>query len=349
MIVQVMSVKNKEYWEKRSVGLKKNQLEKCAKYYNNLEKNFTLAMKNIERDIYNWYMRFAENNEITYVEAKQLLNSRELKEFRWTVKEYIKYGKENAVNELWIKQLENASARVHIKRLEALKLQLQQHIEVLYGNEIDGLENIMKDIYKDSYYNNVFNLGKTIGISNSFSALNMNKIEKVLRQPWTPDGTNFSKRVWGKHRPELINFLERELTQSIIRGENPKVLINKLAKKFNTSKSQAANVLFTESAFFASESTKDCFNSLDVEEFQIIATLDLRTSEICQDMDNKVFNMEDYIIGSTAPPFHPRCRTTTAPYFDDDIGQRIARDKDGKRHYVPNNMSYIEWYGKYIE
>ncbi len=338
---------NKKYWAKRSVQLKESQLNKGIKYYKDLEKQYTIAMKRIERDIYNWYMRFAENNEISYVEAKQLLNSKELKELRWNVKEYIKRGRENAVNEIWIKQLENASAKVHVSRLESLKLQLQQHIEVLYGNEIDGLENFMKDIYKDNYYRIAFDIGKTIGLTSSFQALDTRKIEKVISRPWTPDGLNFSKRVWGKHRPELINFLNTELTQSIIRGENPKVLINKLAKKFNSSKSQAANVLFTESAFFASESTKDCFNSLDVEEFQIIATLDLKTSEICQDMDNKVFNMDDFIIGSTAPPFHPRCRTTTAPFFDDDIGERAARGKDRKVYYLPNNISYKEWIKQY--
>lgn len=44
----------------------------------------------------------------------------------------VPYGEQNAIDGAWMKQLENASARVHISRLEALKLQLQQQAEVLY-------------------------------------------------------------------------------------------------------------------------------------------------------------------------------------------------------------------------
>ena len=63
-------------------------------------------------------------------EAKKLLSTKELKEFRWDVKEYIKYGRENDMNQMWMKELENASARVHINRLEALRIRTQQAAEV---------------------------------------------------------------------------------------------------------------------------------------------------------------------------------------------------------------------------
>ena len=75
----------------------------------------------------------------------------ELKEFRWTVEEYIAKGKENAISGEWIRQLENASARVHISRLESLKINLQNQCEVLFGNQVDGLDKTLTSIYKDSY------------------------------------------------------------------------------------------------------------------------------------------------------------------------------------------------------
>ncbi|HDF2473476.1 TPA: phage head morphogenesis protein, partial [Clostridioides difficile] len=120
---------------------------KSIKYYLELEKQYKLAMSNIEKDILIWYNRFTENEGISLLEAKKLLNTRELEEFKWSVEEYIKYGKENAINQKWMKELENASARVHITRLEALKLQIQQQVEVLYGNELDGIDKLMRDIY----------------------------------------------------------------------------------------------------------------------------------------------------------------------------------------------------------
>ncbi|MDL0337331.1 minor capsid protein [Clostridioides difficile] len=341
-------MKHKDYWRKRFEQLEEAQNNKSVKYYLELEKQYKLAMNSIEKDILAWYNRFAKNEGISLLEAKKLLNTRELEEFKWSVEEYIKYGKENAINQKWMKELENASARVHITRLEALKLQIQQQVEVLYGNELDGIDKLMRDIYTSGYYHTAFNIQQGIGVGWSLMALDANRVNKIISKPWTSDGLNFSERIWGKHKPALINELHTKLTQSIIRGENPKVLVNEFSKKFNVSKSQARNLIMTESAFFASASRKDCFNNLDVEKYEIIATLDLKTSNICRELDGKVFDMKDYQVGITAPPFHPRCRTTTAPWFEDEEGYRTARGEDGKTYYVPSSMKYKEWYEKYI-
>ena len=58
---------------------------------------------------------------------------------------------------------------------------------------------------------------------------------------------------------------------------------------------------------------------------------------------------ELFAIGVTAPPFHPWCRGTTAPYFDDmdDIAERWARDPEtGKTYTVPGSMTYKQWAAK---
>ncbi|MBH7818108.1 polymorphic toxin type 50 domain-containing protein, partial [Clostridioides difficile] len=198
-------------------------------------------------------------------------------------------------------------------------------------------------------YHTAFNVQQGVNVGWSLMSLDTNRINKVISKPWTSDGLNFSERIWGKHRPALINELHTKLTQSIIRGENPKNLVNDFAKSFNVSKSQAKNLIMTESAFFASASRKDCFNDLDVEKYEIIATLDLRTSNICRELDGKVFDMKDYQVGITAPPFHCRCRTTTAPWFEDEEGYRAAKGEDGKTYYVPSSMKYNEWYEKYVK
>jgi SPP1 gp7 family putative phage head morphogenesis protein len=84
---------------------------------------------------------------------------------------------------------------------------------------------------------------------------------------------------------------------------------------------------------------------LEIEKYQVLATLDMETCSKCADMDLKVFDIKDYKEGVTAPPFHPWCRCTTIPYFDDNLefGERAARNTDGKTYYVPKNISYKEW------
>ena len=88
-----------------------------------------------------------------------------------------------------------------------------------------------------------------------------------------------------------------------------------------------------------------------MEEFEIVATLDSHTSDICREMDGKHFLMKDFQPGVTAPPFHVWCRSTTVPYFDDEwgrSGERAARGEDGKTYHVPGDMKYADWKEQYI-
>ena len=60
--------------------------------------------------------------------------------------------------------------------------------------------------------------------------------------------------------------------------------------------------------------------------------------------------MSEYQVGVTAPPFHPWCRGTTAPYYEDmkDVGDRFARDGEGKGYSVPRDMKFTDWKEKYV-
>lgn len=340
-------MRHSDYWRKRFEQLEEAQLNKGAKYYAELERQYKLASKSIEEQIASWYVRFAKNNEISYAEAKVLLNSKELKEFRWTIEEYIAKGKENAISGEWIKQLENASARVHVNRLESLMLQLQHQCEVLYGNQVDGIDKTVKNIYSDSYYRTAYEIQKGLNVGYDLNKLNEGQLKTIISKPWTADGKNFTARCW-TDKSKLVETLHTELTQAIIRGDAPDKAIKTIAQKFETSKSNAGRLVMTESAFFASTAQEDCFNELGVEKYEIVATLDSHTSPRCQSLDGKVFDMKDYKVSVTAPPFHCWCRTVTAPYFDDD-SSRAARGKDGKTYYVPSSMKYEEWRNTFID
>ncbi|GEM_PF-1367225 len=343
-----MAPKSSGYWQQRFNLLQEAQLKKGQEYYYELEKQYIKASNSIEKEIAVWYQRFADNNQITLLDAKKLLNSKELKEFRWTVEEYIKYGQENAINQQWMTQLENASARVHISRLEALKLQLQQQVEVLYGNQTDGIDKLAKSIYADGYYHSAFEIQKGFNLGWSLQALNDKQIEAVISKPWTNDGLTFKDRCW-TNKTQLVNAVHTQLTQTIMRGDAPDKAIKNIAKQFDVSKNKAGRLVMTESAFFASNSQKDCFNDLFVERYEIVATLDMHTSEMCQELDGKIFDMKDYESGVTAPPFHCWCRTVTVPSFDDNYTERVARSVDGKTYYVSSDMKYKDWYAKTIK
>ena len=338
---------NKDYWKKRFIALENANNKKTAEYYSNVEKQFRQANKKIDAEILTWYKRFAINNDVSLPEAKKLLKANELKELHWDVNEYIKRGKENAINQQWLKELENASSKKHITRLEALKLQLRQQVEDLYnGQEID-FSKFSSDLYKNNYYHTAYEIQKGFNIGYDLQSYNKNQLEKVISGTWGADKSNFSGRIW-KHKTDLINTLNNEITLNIIKGKSPDEAINNIARKFNVNKNKAGRLVMTESSFIANTAQKDCYKDLDVEKYEIVATLDSHTSKLCQDLDGTVFKLSDYEVGSTAPPFHPYCRSCTCPYFSDNYGERVARDENGEVYYVPSDMKYHDWYSKFV-
>ena len=337
------------YWKKRMEHIEDMNHSKGIAYTQHIDKQFRIAQKNIEQKIDYWYARLADNNEISLSAARKLLAADELEDFHLTVEEYIKKGEALDYDPRWAKQLENASAKVHISRLEALKMQMQQECEVLFGGMADGLDDTLTDIYTSGYYHTAYEYMKGNGVGWAFNRLDNRRIKKALETCWTNDGSTFTARCW-KNKQKLVNELNTILTQNIIRGESPQKAIQLLSKRMKVSRFNAGRLIMTESAFFNAQSQHDCYKDLDVEKFEFVATLDSSTSEICRDMDGKVFKMSEYEVGVNAPPLHCFCRSCTVPYFDDDTDSvRSARNAEGKIYNVPANMTYREWEKSFLD
>lgn len=342
---------NAEYWKLRFEQLEQAQNQKGMKAYADIERQYKEAQKQLEGQIARWYQRFATNNGISLAEARQYLKGADLKEFKWDVQEYIKYGQDNALNSGWMKELENASAKYHISKLEALKVQTQHSLEVMYAKQFGTMHGALSDAFESGYYHTAYELQHGFNVGWDIAGLDQAQIEKVLAKPWAADGYNFSERIWG-NKNKLISEVHNELSRNIMLGADPQKAIDSLAKKMNTSKNNAGRLVMTEEAYFSSAAQKDCFDSLGVEQYEIVATLDSHTSDICRHLDGKHFPMKDYQPGVTAPPFHVYCRSTTVPYFDEqfDIGERAARDEEtGKTYYIPDDMNYQEWKETFVD
>ncbi len=337
------------YWKDRFIELEKSSYKKGYQAYKNIEESLIKAQREIEKQIEAWYGRFAVNNSLDIHDAKLLLNSKELEEFKWDVKQYIAAGRENAINLRWMKELENASAKFHVTRLQALKLRLQQEVELVFGNQVDKLDKTLRDVFAENYYQTIFEVQKGFNVGFPIDRVDETLLDKLISKPWARDGKNFSARIWG-NRDKLVNELQNELIQNVFLGRPPKKLIERFANKFNTQKSNAARLVMTEVAFFHTVSQKKAFEELNIKQYEVVAVLDSKTSPICQDFDGQVFSLKDMEIGVNAPPFHPRCRSIIVPYYDDyGVGERVATDRDGNTIYIPSNMRYKDWKRQYID
>lgn len=331
-------------WGKRFADLENERTKSVKGKVDTLINEYDESISTIEREIGAFFLRYAKKDKITYAEAKRMLTSSELKSFKFVLQKFIA----QANDPKWKKVLEQLNARYRISRLEMLLVILQNEVERLAYLQEETVKSTAKEDYTEQYYHSLFLLQLGLGVGGKVEPVSEHTIEKLLKKDWAVDGLTFNERIKSVSE-KLKKELETTLIQGFTRNDHPQKIVDTIVKKFKITRSNAERLVMTEHAYFCSSATRDSFESLGVEKYEILATLDLRTSEICRSMDGKVFPLSEYRIGVTAHPFHPRCRTTEIPYFEDlKEGQRIARDKYGKNILVPRTMKYSEWHEKFV-
>ena len=340
-----------KYWAERFEQLTEAELRKADDLSAEMVKEYRQTAQDLNDDIQRWYARFAAENKMSLAEARRVLTGRELAEFRWTVDEYIKYAKKADLSEAYIQKLKNASARVHIDRLEAIRMQMAQHIEKLAAKGNARLTDVLRDIYPDAQMRTAYEVQKKKGFE-PFARIPEADVDRILKKPWVSDGLNFSDRIW-RDKERLLNTLQGELTRGLIRGEPYGKIAQRIAGRMGVARSAAARLVETEAAFFSSRGQLDAFRDLGVEQYEFVATLDSRTSETCREMDGKVLPLSEFKPGITAPPLHCHCRSTTCPYFDDEFTEgetRPARDPEtGKTVQVDSKLTYENWKSIFVD
>lgn len=248
----------------------------------------------------------------------------------------------------WLRKLENASARFHISRLEAIQTAIQQQLELLYGNQVDSLDALLRKVVGNGYTHTAFEVQKGVGLGWDITGLDQKKLETLLSKPWTTDGRTFRDRCW-LNKNDLVGSVSKSLTQGLLRGDSPAKITTAIQKQFGVHRCKAGRLVNTETTYFNAAATKECYKDLDVETVEIIETLDSHTCSICGGLDGKLIPISQYQPGVTVPPFHPNCRGTTAPAIDPKYaGERAARNADGNVYYVPANMKYADWVQTFV-
>lgn len=340
-------MKPAEYWRRRSEEVAARQFAKSDAYLAELAKEYARATEEIRRAIEIFYQRYAENGQVSMAEARRQLSGEELRRFKMTLEEFIAKAKDNADGR-WTKQLNEVYYRVRVSRYEALLTEIQHYVEILVGSRQRRIGELLGEVYEDTYYRTIYEIQRGTGFGVTFAKIDQDALEMVLGTEFA--GSNWSKRIWSD-RDKLVTELRTKLAQAFIRGDSVERVARDLAERMRVSYSNAERLVQTEAAFFVHQATWDGYKASGVvRKYEILATLDHRTSEICRSMDGRIFSLNEREVGVNYPPFHPRCRTTVVPYFDDEInfGERIARDKKGRVYYVPGDMTYDEWYARYV-
>lgn len=341
-------MRNADYWRGRFSILEDSAHREAQRTIQDMEKLYLDAQRSVQKEIESWYARFAVNNQISLTDARKWLTAGQLEEFHWSVEQYIKIGEQAGLDAAWLKKLENASTRFHIFRLEAVQTGIQQQLELLYGNQVDSLDALLKKVVGNGYTHTAFEVQKGVGLGWDITGLDQKKLETLLSKPWTTDGRTFRDRCW-LNKNDLVGSVSKSLTQGLLRGDSPAKITTAIQKQFGVHRYKAGRLVNTETTYFNAVATKECYKDLDVEMVEIIETLDSHTCSICGGLDGTVIPISQYEPGVTVPPFHPNCRGTTAPAIGPKYaGERAARNADGDVYYVPANMKYADWVQTFV-
>nr|WP_314516028.1 minor capsid protein [uncultured Peptostreptococcus sp.] len=332
------------YWIKRALERSRADIRSADEVVKTINDAFYNCLKEIEKEISVLYYRYAEDNELDYDLANKLLTGDEYKSFRMGLEEYM-----DLIDSPEIQlELNTLSTRSRISHLEETFFNIQKQIDKAYIYQHEAVESLMKESLQTNYHRVIFDIGVATGetVVKDFHKLTIGEIVKEFERPWS--GKNFSERIW-RNRAKLKDALEEEIVKMAISGADCTQAIESVAKKMDVSKRAAATLVHTEQAYFSSLGTLKAYSEMGVDKYIYVATLDLRTSDICRDLDHEVFSIKDAQAGVNYPPMHPRCRSTTAPYTGAMEGTRTARDMFNNEVKVDKSLSYKEWHKKYVE
>lgn len=338
-----------EYWKKRYEEEMERVMHQADGPKKDLRKYADTVIRRLEKDINDWYQRYANENGMSLADAKKQLDARELKAFNMDLEEYRAIAERDELSEAHKKMLKQASARQQLDRVQELYINTVQELESWAKYQDSTISDLLSNVYESSNYRAAWMTQSMKGEYGKYGQVDHRTIQRIIDSPWTPDGKNFSARIWD-NRKQLATSLQNDFIQALIAGDGTATMSEAIAKRMNTSYNNANRLVETELARVHSQAFMDCMDELDIDAVEILATLDGKTSPICRRMDGKYVRCKDAKPGVTIPPFHCHCRSTTVPYIPAVYGsERAARDpKTGKTVFVDGELDYGEWKKRYI-
>ncbi len=342
------------YWEQRaldSIGRMESAVNGALP---ELVKSFEDTRQELQKEIDAFYGRYARNNAVTLEEAQKVLSLSELREFKGNLKNYEKLARDSIGT--FNLQVDNLSVKARITRLQALETQCDAVLQKLYQAQRRLVERTATDVFTEEYYRSQFAIEQYTGFQFQFSAPATAVIQRVLKEP--VQGADISTRLWRQDIDTGFR-IRQTLNQMFITGKPPQYFAEELQKAIGAvrtnpdgtpggtgKKYEAYRLLYNESAYASGQANLESYKADGLDEYEIIATLDFKTSDICREQDSKHYPVDQAVTGETFPPFHVNCRTTTAPYIPDlkNIkSTRMARDPETGKSVRVEKQSYEKW------
>jgi SPP1 gp7 family putative phage head morphogenesis protein len=113
------------------------------------------------------------------------------------------------------------------------------------------------------------------------------------------------------------------LSSSMLSGQGVMKTSRILRDRMDVGFFDAKRLVATETNYMHGQGELQSYIDDGIGQYEYVAILDSRTSDICRSLDGEIFNTEDAQVGENYPPMHVFCRSTTVAYFEGTTLSRI--------------------------
>lgn len=344
-----MPKKSNTYWERRKAQNMFDYMADAERTANEISALYLKASRHISAELDAIFERYQKKHHLSEAEAYRLLNQLHDKTSINELKEALRADKADRTKANILAELESPAYQARLERLRQTQNQLDLTMQNVYQQEKLKNTSHYVDLANQAYYKSIFDIQQRTGLGFSFNVVDAKSIDRVINSKWS--GENYSKRIW-RNTQALAQDLKEELLINLVTGRTDREAAEIIQNKFASGASEARRLVRTESNNLANQMEMKSYEECDIEWYLYVATLDLRTSFKCRELDGKRFKVSEQQPGKNCPPMHPWCRSTTiCDITEEELAgmERRARDPvTGKTEKVPATMTYDEWYKKHV-
>lgn len=304
-----------EYSSKRQKELWDNLEKDEAKLIEKLTQFYKEESHKLGKEIAEYFARYGKDNVIEYRSLLTRLSSADRKllyeRFDDFIEKYPQY-----------KHLTDVRKSVYkLTRLEGLNESIKLQQLEIGAKEVDRLHDYLVDLYGDTYYE----MADSMGFGRTMLSFDKESAELLINKKWTQQ-KDYSDRIW-ENKSKLISYLTNDFKTSIIRGDSFNRVVKQMSERFvNRSRADIKRIVRTEGTRINNEAMMKTFDDSKLyDEYEYVAVIDRKTSDVCKDLDGEIFKLKDREVGINFPPMHVNCRSSFSMVIPDDYVDRYEK------------------------
>ena len=205
-----------------------------------------------------------------------------------------------------------------------------------YESEKDVITSTLYDVAKDSYYSSCYIYG--LGVSYKLLPVKQDVLDNIINTKI--DGKTYSSRIWN-NKNKVAKTLKKEINDFLNGKTDVNIISKNIKNRFDVNYNISNRLVRTEIAKVQCEANEVWANEHNIKKQLFCATLDKRTSKICQSLDGKIYDFDDE--DKKIPPLHPNCRSCLIDIVD---GWKPKTRLDNETKQNINYQTYSKWKDK---